>query len=310
VLGISGVVAVTRAALDDKKDFEEKAVDVAVSLLSSGGQAFAASNVIETLSGGGTIMAIPIVVDVVRTAYLLCRSRITREQALEIAVDKATSLAGGYAVSSSATALAASCGVSSATVLGTIGIAAAGSMGFAVGAFAAMKILRWYRAQQQKEKERKILEEKKKEVQKIERDLDIANTTTEEQFNRVRRNILKHLHTDRAGGDHNKFVEASNKFCRLYELKIELGMWQDIQASNKPSWSAYINSILMNIVKIINEGGDVSVDLISQAQALMSFESFTQVVKYAPTYEDMNEQKLAEASPKPERAETKPKPRA
>lgn len=277
IAGGAAVVAAVRAYVDDenpdgtKKTTEDKAIDVAGSVLSSGAQVFAASGSVALLSGGGTIMAIPVLVDCLKCGYDICRGRKTWVEFKDMLLDNSTSLVGGYAVSSSCTwVVSYSSGASLATagLWAGLGLTAVGSVGFVIGACAARTVLK-------KVKQRKATKAKTRRVQEIMNKYGMNGLSEKEDFDRSRRWLLKKCHTDgKMGGNKELFTEIANDFDELYKLNIELKRWKPYDENSDGgkilSYSSYILSIIGYIRQFFESNDALDSESFQKVQYLLS----------------------------------------
>eukprot|EP00981_Chlorochromonas_danica_P012712 scaffold5319_cov218-Ochromonas_danica.AAC.2 len=282
IAGGAAIVAAVKAYVDDenpdgtKKTTEDKVVDIAGSVLSSGAQAFAASVPVAQLPGGGTIVAIPVLIDCLKCGYSICRGRKTWSECKDKLVDNGARLFGGFMASSSSTWAVRSLLNTSLATAGFgvgLGLTAVGSVGFVIGAYTVSSIVR---ASLKKDKERKARKVKEKRVKEIMNKYELSGLSEKEDFDRSRRWLLKKCHTDKKSGNKELFTEIANDFDELYKLNVELKRWKPYEENGNGgkilSHSSYILSVICYIRQFFESNETLDSESFKKVQYLLSDE--------------------------------------
>lgn len=233
VVGIAIVSAVARIALDHYGPDEEAkkrtpgeqlemdAVNVCTSVTTSALQAVAATSSVQVVAvagatmGGGVIMAVPLVVDVLKTGYLMMRGKMQWEKGLVHIANRVGALvAGGLASWGTTTLVTGALGVAAATTSGVLAIACSGAVVFSIAAYAAGRLITWcwwrYKTGRRITELRKML------------DLG-TDCKSKSQLDRARRLLARKYHTDKQGGNKAMFQEVLKNMEELIELETALG---------------------------------------------------------------------------------------
>jgi hypothetical protein len=251
---------------DIKYDTEKEmmAVNATSSIATSTLQAVAASNAIGLVTvlgstvGGGVIMAIPMVIDIVKVAYQMARGKVSVfDGGVMIATSVGGIVAGGLASYGVTAGIAAAVGTTAAlTSAAGIGVVIAGAVAFSTVAYFTGRAIKW--ALYRWFDNRRIAELRKK--------YNIGDDyKSKRQMESIARKLKRACHPDKGGGS-KIFVQTTEDLEELFKLEEKVGHFKYYEKEGDTkilSWTGYTLAVIRHMKEQGAAVAEQFIDLIS-----------------------------------------------